>query len=303
MTPADSQEKKRKRDSEGPTSSNKLHLNMSSKKAPQNALDSEDSRVIFDNALGFKEDHQGYLKQRRELLQEEYERAWDRAARRVSSPAEKKADKILVAIREYERTVTFGNIASEAIPGPKTLDMGGQFLTNKSRIETQSVLYKIAKLVPKGALLHLHFNAELHPERLLEEARDMKATMFIRSIRPLRTQEDLDLTEMVFNVMPEDTLSVDIFAEDYKGTATNFKGPKACPEIWMRWQEFRDQFNNSEFAKKYTQVKEDLLMENGRKPNSSEQGHVKLDPAENWLKQKMVLSEQEAYDPTQTVNG
>jgi adenosine deaminase CECR1 len=302
MTRADSQEKKRKRDSEGPTTSNKLH-NMASKITPNNVHDPRDSKDIFDDALSIKEDHLAYLKGRLELLQGEDDIAWDRAVKKKSSQVEKKAGKIVIAIREYERKVTFGNIASEAIPGPETRDMGGQFLTNKSRIETRSLLYKISKLVPKGALLHLHFNAELHPERLLEEARDMKATMFIRSIRPLRTQEDLDLTEMVFNVMPEDTLSVDIFSKDYQGTATNFKGANACKEIWMRWQEFRVKFNASEFAEKVKQPKEDLLNENGRKPNSSEQGHVKLDPAENWLKQKMVLSEQEAYDPAQTVNG
>lgn len=178
--------------------------------------------------------------------------------------------------------------------------MGGQFLTNKSRIESRSKLYDIAKIVPKGAILHLHFNAELHPERLLEEARSMK-NIYIRSIRPLLSQTDLDLTEMVFNVMPDDTFEADIFSADYKGKDANWRDPAIAPYIWMRWHKFQEDFEKH-FPGKYVQTYNERLL-NGSVPDSSVQGYVQLGPAENWLKQKMVLSEKEAYDPAQTVNG
>ncbi|KAF2705923.1 Metallo-dependent hydrolase [Pleomassaria siparia CBS 279.74] len=241
-----------------------------------------------------------YAKERIDLLKVEEDQSWDRVARREAGNTEKKAGAILLAIREYERDNTFGNVPSEALPGPETLDMGGQFLTNKVRIEKQSKVYEIATEVPKGALLHLHFNAELHPTRLLEEARDMK-NMCIRSIRPILSEEDLQLTEMVFSVKPEGTEFTNIFSAKYTGTATNWKGVNEDKTIWMRWSTFQDEFKQR-YGDQYT-MKDSTVLNSETLPNSSEQGPVSLEPAEIWLLQKMVLSEEEAYSPSQTVNG
>ena len=51
-------------------------------------------------------------------------------------------------------------------------------------------VFQIAKEVPKGALLHLHFNTEVHPERLLKKAESRK-DMYVWSKRSLRSEEDL----------------------------------------------------------------------------------------------------------------
>jgi len=265
-------------------------------------------RKLFDAALDDIKAVNDYTADHSRLLHVEADDAWDRDAktrttsRSKDDQAERKAGVIIHGIREYERRVTFGNLASEAIPGPDTRDMGGQFLTNKERIDTASLLYKIAKAVPKGCLLHLHFNAELHPELLLLQAREID-NIYIRSIRPLITDEDLSLTEMVFNVLDPAQVdpNVDIFSPTYPGNATNWKTDEWKWRVWMKWDDFRKSFDEKGYGKKWAQRENTIEIE---VPHTcSEPGQVSLRPAENWLKAKMVLSTEEAYDPSQTVNG
>ncbi len=261
----------------------------------------------FTSNLSDSKELNVYSENHARLIKTEEDTAWDREARPAATSVleedkiERRANTIILAIREYERRTVFGNLASEAIPGPETRDMGGQFLTNKDRIDGESKLYEISKMVPKGGLLHLHFNSELHPERLLEQARDMP-TMYIRSIRPILKQEDLDLTETVFSVLDPDKVepNVNIFSPNYPGDATNFKSEEWKWRVWMRWNDFQAEFEKR-FAKQYTQEKDAGFSE---APGSCcEPGHLSLNPAENWLKSKLVLSQEEAYGYTQTVNG
>ncbi|KAH7113860.1 hypothetical protein B0J11DRAFT_141912 [Dendryphion nanum] len=302
MTSADKSPKKRKRASRSPLPSTSRQPFKMAEKRQITDVKAEQSQAknLFDEALKTSKYQEEYSEKRKILLQDELKISWDLKAIQSASGIETRAGEIIRALREYERDFTFGNLPSEAIPADNTLDMGGQFLTNKSRIESRSKLYEIAKLVPKGAILHLHFNAELHPERLLEEARGIK-NIFIRSIRPLLSKEDLNLTEMVFNVMPEDTSEADIFSKAYKGDGANWRLPEIAPHIWMKWSTFQEQFTKH-FPDEFVQTEEERLL-NGIVPDSSVQGYVRLNPAENWLKHKMVLSKEEAYDPSQTVNG
>jgi adenosine deaminase CECR1 len=262
--------------------------------------------VVFDQALGDEKAIKEYSDKHAKLLKLEDDQAWDREAWLDSDSEEKHAASIIRAMREYERKEVFGNQASEAIPGKETRDMGGQFLTNKDRIDHKSQLFQIARKVPKGGLLHLHFNAELHPERLLVRARSMK-NMYIRSIRPLLTQEDLDETEMVFNVLKKEnvTKGVDIFSKDYIGNATNWKPPLDTQwDVWMPWEQFQQDFKKH-FPGKYLDTRKQNVPEGSTccSPVAEPYSEVKLSPAEKWLKSKMVLSEEEAYGFTQTVNG
>lgn len=217
---------------------------------------------------------QAYEISKQELRQREIEISWDYAARSSASEAEKKVERIIWKIREDERDNLFGNKASEAIPGPETLDMGGQFLTNRGRID-KSKLFKIARRLPKGCHLHLHFNAELSPTILVEEARKIP-NMFIRSTEPLLDKEpgsDKDsyaTCELVFNVMAENTPAVNIFSPEYKG---EFRAPGARP--WMRWRDFINEY----------------------------EGRHGKDTAEGFILSKMVLTEEEVYGNSQTTNG
>jgi hypothetical protein len=209
-----------------------------------------------------------YEASKKVLLREESDASWDRSARLSASEAERKAGVIIWKIREDERDNLFGNKASELIPGPETLDMGGQFLTNKSRIEEKSRVFKIAHEMPMGCHLHLHLNAEITPEKLIEKAGDIP-NMFIRSTQPLLEDKDYLETEIVFNVMPEETVSVDLFHPDYR---PDWRSAGATP--WMRWSKFR----------------QELKARRGVE-------------ADAWVLGKMILSEDEVYGITQTTNG
>jgi adenosine deaminase CECR1 len=197
---------------------------------------------------------------------------WFDKAKSTATPDEIRAESIIFRIREDERDNLFGNVATEAIPGPETLDMGGQFLTNKDRILAQSKIFQISKQMPKGAHLHLHFNAELDPELLLTKSTEpaVENTMFIRSTQPLLSPKDYDETEIVFSVLPAETTRVDIWSPDYR---PDFRSPGATP--WMLWKDFRKVFR---------------------------QKREGLDP-DRWILDKMVLNEHEVYSMTQTTNG
>ena len=245
-----------------------------------------------------------YDKERRSLLEQEEETSWYRKKKLSASDNEKEAAEIVCIIREDERDNYFGNRASEAIPGPETLDMGGQFLTNRERIEGSKV-YRISKRMPKGAHLHLHFNAELEPERLLQEARKVP-NMYIRSTQPLLTEDDLAKTEMVFNVIPDDTKSSNVFLSTYN---PEWKAKGSQP--WMRWSDFREEFDlrfhhltEKDTAKQKTAVQPNNVQKNGAdEADADKDPPIGLESAEVWLKRKMVLSEDEAYGISQTVNG
>jgi adenosine deaminase CECR1 len=315
MTVADSPKKRKRALSLQPTRKIPLHseeskpVQMPSEKTTTPEEDAATVAAAFKAATENRKAVRIYEKQKAILVNDEQDNAWDQPARpkgRLTSDekTEKRAAVIIQAIREYERGVTFGNLASEALPLEDDRDMGGQYLTNKDRIDNQSKLYQIAKIVPKGALLHLHFNAELHPELLLVRARKMK-NMYIRSIIPLTEEKHLAETEMVFSVVDPKTVdpNVDIFSNTYP-TLEGSKGvrdPDYLRKVWMPWKKFQQ-----EFPKRFPGLHKDEEPETfqaGRPQHCGERKRAILTPAENWLRSKMVLSQDEAYRPTQTVNG
>lgn len=216
---------------------------------------------------------QRYDSERSKYLKVEDEHAWDGPARKSASKAENRAAEIVWKIREDERENLFGNKATEAIPGPETLDMGGQFLTNLNRIREQSDVHRIAQRMPKGAHLHIHFNSEFSPMVLLNQAEDyVKDTLFIRSTKPLCSTKDLADTEMVFNVLPSETEQADCFSSEY---LPEFKKEGSKP--WMKWTAF--------------------------KKSLSERPDLGVTNPDDWITAKMVLSEEEVYGMKQTTNG
>ncbi|KAF1921426.1 hypothetical protein BDU57DRAFT_526265 [Ampelomyces quisqualis] len=304
MTKADSPKKRKRVFS--PSPSTRIPIPYTEPKTLDMAAVSTAIGATFDQALGDVKAIKKYCEKHAGLLKLENDQAWDREASFNSDPEEQHAASIIRAMREYERKIIFGNQASEAVPGKDTRDMGGQFLTNKDRIDHGSLLFQAARKVPKGALLHVHFNAELHPERLLVRARTIE-NMYIRSIRPLLTQNDLDETEMVFNVLDKDQVvqGVDIFSKDYSGNATNWKPPSPQQwEVWMPWTQFQKDFEKH-FPGQYIDSQEQKIPEGSTSCSAPPEpgSQVPLWPAEKWLKSKMVLSEEEAYAFTQTVNG
>jgi len=171
---------------------------------------------LFNTALLDSETADTYDAKHAELLQLEAQDAWApefKASNWEMEQLEVEAAKIVRAIREYERSVIFGNFVREletihdmsvelegdcceAANGTVTtqslseLDrqsiitdvrlrhgvnfdrnltfrLGGQFLTTKNTVNNdESKLRKIAMNLPKGALLHIHFNSENQPGNL-----------------------------------------------------------------------------------------------------------------------------------------
>ncbi|CAA9959621.1 hypothetical protein PTNB73_02435 [Pyrenophora teres f. teres] len=267
--------------------------------APENK---NNIQLIFQSALEDGKSIAKYAEERERLVKSEQQNAWDREARHKPSPQEERAANIIFAIREWERNVIFGNLPSETLPKKDDRDMGGQYLTNKEYIDTRSKLFEISKMVPKGALLHLHFNAELHPELLLVQARKTE-NMYIRSIRRIENEEDLKETEMVFMVRDHKTIdsSINVFSDAYP-TYSNPKDEAVQDKIWMLWSKFQDEFERK-FPGKFKQQEPETFREGNLPSHCGQPAVVRLRPAENWLRSKMVLSEKEAYDPSQTVNG
>lgn len=271
------------------------------------ALENSPNKISDRSSPLSRENYKKYDLARKELVEKE-RHTWEPAIVRPGSAltdAEETfcaAANIVDSIREYERIHLFGSLSSDAVPLPGTLDMGGRFLINKNRIEAESQLYRIAQQVPKGAVLHLHFNTELHPAQLLEQARKM-TNMYIRSIRPLETGEDLNKTEVVFSIMDENAVDndVDIFSPTYIGNADNHKDPKEAPRIWMKWKVFQEKFKEeSRFSTyKSTRKSSRSVVIDYR----SQEPPIVLNIAEQWVEEKMVFSADEAYDPKQTLNG
>lgn len=215
-------------------------------------------------------------------------------SRRRTDSETQQVQRIIESFLRYERDEVFGNLPGEAVPGPKTLDMGGQFLTNKRCIEEQSLIFDaFAKPVPKGCLLHLHFNTGRQVADLLLKARKNQH-LYIRSERALIEKEDFDETELVFNTLDPEKVEdwVDVFSRKYKPEGTTWKGSGNGFKGWMLWKQFRRSFKSRS-----------SVYESYENFNCEDTSGNALDPAERWVWSKMVLQENEVYGAGQTVNG
>lgn len=245
----------------------------------QRAIDARISRLAENVIAESSSGH--YQETRRELVAAEEQQSWDAPARLRASKAERRAQDILFKKREAERIdpSLFGNLPGEAVPPENSRDMGGRYLVNLDRI-ARSTVFRIAKAMPKGCHLHLHFNSEIPPERLFSHARSplVESTMFIRSTRPLVTLEDFRDCEIVFSVLPKDTTQVDIFSPNYDPST------KAPNSPWMLWKSFREseKFPNKIRCEDYPQG---------------------LSLVECWAREKMVITKTQAYGDRETHNS
>ncbi|KAK3292643.1 uncharacterized protein B0H64DRAFT_377148 [Chaetomium fimeti] len=140
---------------------------------------------------------------------------------------------------------------------------GDHFLSNADLIE-QTQLFALCRAMPKGAHLHIHFNANLLPSVLLGIAKDMER-MFIWSNIALDRPEAYNLCRIQFSIMSEDTVvkrgKGDPFDENYQ-----------CGTV-MQFQEFREAYPGGQEA------------------------------ADQFLQSKLVFQEEEAHNLLQTPEG
>ncbi|RYO78287.1 hypothetical protein DL766_009512 [Monosporascus sp. MC13-8B] len=96
----------------------------------------------------------------------------------------------------------------------KARNVGNHFLETRDLLG-QSDLLQIMQHMPKGGQLHVHFNACLAPEDLLDIAASMKR-MFITSDRALLTEDDYNQSEIQFQILSEEKEGLENLFERHK---------------------------------------------------------------------------------------
>lgn len=223
-------------------------------------------------------DADDYGRQREALVSRESVLAFDYICQAKASRLETHANRVLQAVRKRDKEDVFDK-------APKRRGYGGQehprfvgdhFLYNADLIE-QTKLYGITQKMPKGAHLHIHFNANLLPEVLVNIAKKMDR-MFITSDIPLISvggDEDprgyydgFDKCRIQFYTLgPEREKPANLFDPNYAHRGT------------MRFQDFLREFDGH-------------YNKNTRKASVDE-----------WLRSKLVFHEEEAHDWLQTPSG
>lgn len=208
-----------------------------------------------------------YFRKRQEVKAREQSMGFDHACTVKSSEKERLANTIIQALKQLDNERVYR-------PAEPRVGFGGQrharvagdhFLSNVDLID-QTDLFRVAQKMPKGAHLHIHFNACLLPNVLLEIAKTMDR-MFITSDRPLVPDDDYlsyRACEIQFSLLrPEQERPGNLFTSAYESRQT------------MRFQEFL-----STFASNYP--------------------HASVD---DWFKSKIVFDEEEAHNHLQTCAG
>ena len=205
--------------------------------------------------------------------------AFDAEVTATSSNIEKQAAALVRKIKAYDWDHTYGPLR-DAHTGQRK--EGEHFLGNVDLIN-KTELMKIAKRMPKGAHLHIHFNACLPARFLIQQARDIDA-MYIRSTLPLTTPENMEASRISFMVMTSDeaTHTKDSDGKEIYVPLGDVWDENYISNTWMPYKQFQRQFDFTD-----------------------EKGHVlrKTHGAETWLERKMLISEEEAHNSHQSGKG
>jgi adenosine deaminase CECR1 len=221
-------------------------------------------------------DTDDYERQRQEIANRESILAFDHACLVKASPLEVRANRVLQALRDLDVREIYDKAPQrKGYAGQRHRRfMGDHFLGNVELIE-QTKVYDVARRMPKGAHLHIHFNANLLPDVLINIAKPMER-MFISSDIPLIPQghdkmsheyyHKFNRCKIQFSILPpggENDNPGNLFDPDYPARGT------------MRFRDFLDEF--------------------GR--------HYSKCTVDEWLKDKIVFHEKEAHDYLQTTHG
>lgn len=180
---------------------------------------------------------------RKRMVDSEEALSFDYSCRSRATDEEKLVDRIITKLRlEDEETVYKTRQDGRKIRLDHNFP-GDHFLSNRERIN-QTSLFKVARRVPKGAHLHIHFNSCLLPEVLLDIAKGMKDRMLISSDVPLVPNKDylnnFADCEIQFALMrkgdQEPETEPNIFSLNYK------VDPNDSERQWMKFDTFRDEF-------------------------------------------------------------
>jgi adenosine deaminase CECR1 len=237
----------------------------------------EKGQVSRDTPLELTKELEGKLASYSEKKVEEYDvlrqqgtlheasLGFDFACTTKASKAEIDANKVLQELKENDIERFYAKAgARDGYAGQKHKRYyGDHFLSNVDIIE-QTQLFALCRAMPKGAHLHIHFNANLLPSVLLDIAKNM-ARMFIWSSTSLHQREAFDSCKLQFSIMNE-------AAVEERG-AGNLFDPKYKEGHVMQFKQFLESY-----------------------PDGAE-------AALNWLQSKLVFQEEEAHNVRQTQEG
>lgn len=200
------------------------------------------------------------------------------AERRGATDLELKADKILQRIKQHDIDTYYKGSEFDSLGQAHPRFYGDHFLHNVKIIE-QTNLFKLCHEMPKGAHLHIHFNANCHPSFLLGIAKDMEH-MYIWSSRALTDKEAFQQCTIQFSILSEQKFKEknpsgkkSIFSSDYK------KCYEGRGDIgWMSYKQFRAEFRQH--------TKEGVEKD-----------------VDKWLLNKLMFNAEEAYNSRQCAAG
>lgn len=214
-----------------------------------------------------------YFYARRQLVAKDKGLNFDSRCRSCASPLERRADAIVQALRLRDDERVYGRAPGvRGHGGQMHLRFAGDHYLSNVDLINQTALLDVARRMPKGAHLHIHFNACLPPDVLLGIAKGMDR-MFISSSSPLAPgdppaiweHETLDRCEVRFSICcPDKESPGNIFSTEYQPWQT------------MRFSDFLEAFDEHR----------------GR-----------TGAAEEWLLDKLVFHDEEVHNVHQTAAG
>ena len=228
------------------------------------------------------ENQAAYNQALEELRDAEKAIAFDHEVTATASDIEMQATALVKKIKAYDWDHTYGPPCDEHGRSTGRRMQGEHFLGNVNLIN-KTELMRVARRMPKGAHLHIHFNSCLPAAFLIRQARDIDA-MYIRSTLPLTNDTNMADSRISFMVMtPEEaTHTTDEDGKERRVPLGNVYDPAYVCNSWMSYKQFQRQFD---------------FTDNSGKGLRGSVG------AEIWLERKMLISEEEAHHSHQTGRG
>lgn len=222
----------------------------------------------------------------RELLQNrEAALAYDFVCRAKATPAERRANRIVQAVKRRDIELVYEAASPRTGYGGQQHQrfFGDHFLSNADLIE-ETWLFHITRKMPKGAHLHIHFNANLLPDVLVGIAKTMEH-MYIMSNVPLMTERGdsagFDSCKISFSIISPKK----ILERRREAGTQNLFHVDYIPKEPMPFKDFCDQFQPFY-----------------NKAHGKEQDDDTVD-VDTWLRNKLVFQEEETYNLLQTADG
>ncbi|KAI8959346.1 Metallo-dependent hydrolase [Daldinia sp. FL1419] len=203
------------------------------------------------------------------------------AMREHASPQEEEANKVILGI-----------IKADISKYSESAFSGGHYTRNIDIID-ETQLLSVARSVPKGAHLHLHFNSTLLPGFLLDIAKEMPNMYISSPTHKLRTKSDFDNCEIVFTLRKTgeifDCSDVSPMPREQELLSKDLNGPNLFHNDYEPRQSMRYQYFRSIWAEE-RKARQSYTTENRDRANSGHSELWNMDmECDAWLISKLVF--------------